>query len=76
MEDPARMDRKSWKGENMLGQAWEAVRASLVTEEGEAEAVSKMASTTGGGYTEHGKTEAESKEERARVFRGGYYRRR
>lgn len=78
MEDPASMDRKNWKGENMIGQAWEAVRASLGIDEGgvvKAEE-SKMASTTGGGYTEHGKTEAERKEERARVFRGGYYRRR
>jgi len=109
-EDPASMNRKEWKGQNMLGQAWQAVRTSLETAEEGASAAgaagaagsnevgsdevgtNQVGSGSGaagsgaagsgaagsgaaGSYTEHGRTEEEVKADRAKVFRGGYYRR-
>jgi hypothetical protein len=64
VEDEAAMDRASWKGQNLLGQAWTAVRTSLPPE-GE-----ELSSQSGGGYVEHGKTVKELQEERGRVFMG------
>jgi predicted NAD-dependent protein-ADP-ribosyltransferase YbiA (DUF1768 family) len=65
-EDPAITDRTQWKGENMLGEAWQAVRSSLAE-------IEQLPTTDS--YTEHGKTQEELKAERTKVFRGGYYRR-
>jgi hypothetical protein len=64
-------DRNEWKGPNVLGQAWQAVRLSLPAEP-EPEAAEPEA-VQAGGYTEHGKTEKESKEQRSNVLKG-YYR--
>jgi predicted NAD-dependent protein-ADP-ribosyltransferase YbiA (DUF1768 family) len=58
-------DREEWKGPNVLGQAWQAIRLSLPEAEAEAEQT--------GGYTEHGTTLKESKEQRSNVLKG-YYR--
>jgi len=68
-DDPNILDRDSWTGKNILGQAWQAVRASLPAEEAGAEAGQF------GGYTEHAKTQEERREERSKIFRGGAYRR-
>jgi predicted NAD-dependent protein-ADP-ribosyltransferase YbiA (DUF1768 family) len=63
--DPEVTEKTSWKGKNFLGQAWMAVRTGLPKEEEEEEVQE-------GGYTEHGKTLGESKEQRTRVLMGKY----
>ena len=68
-EDPNILERSSWTGENILGQAWQAVRASLPAE---GEAVLQGGASA---YTDHGRTLREKAAERASVFRGGLYRR-
>uniref|UniRef100_A0A6C0KJX9 NADAR domain-containing protein n=1 Tax=viral metagenome TaxID=1070528 RepID=A0A6C0KJX9_9ZZZZ len=73
-EDPLAMERKSWKGPNLLGQAWQVVRSKLPpVEEGEGEEEEEEGQS-GGAYTDHGKTLEEAKEQRANVLKG-YYRR-
>ena len=64
------MDRNQWKGKNILGEAWQVVRSSLPEEETDAEEEDAVQQ---GGYTEHGKTLKESKEQRSNVLKG-YYR--
>jgi ribA/ribD-fused uncharacterized protein len=66
VEDPQVTDREAWKGTNLLGQAWQAVRTSLKEAPVEAQ--------KGGSYTEHGTTDKEAKETRARVLMGNYRR--
>ena len=63
-EDERATDRASWKGKNLLGQAWTAVRSGLPPE-GE-----ELGSQSGGGYTEHGMTQKEREEERGNVLIG------
>jgi len=63
MDDENATNSKTWPGQNLLGQAWEAARKSLPTE-----TVQK------GGALESGKTIHEGKEERSKVLMG-YYRR-
>jgi predicted NAD-dependent protein-ADP-ribosyltransferase YbiA (DUF1768 family) len=76
-EDPLAMERKSWKGPNVLGQAWQVVRSKLPPVEegkdGEGEEEEEEGQS-GGAYTDHGKTLEEAKEQRANVLKG-YYRR-
>lgn len=67
VEDPQVTDREAWKGTNLLGQAWQAVRTSLKEEPVEVQ--------KGGSYTEHGTTDAEAKQTRSRVLMGHYRRR-
>jgi len=67
VEDPQVTDREAWKGTNLLGQAWQAVRTSLKEAPVEAQ--------KGGSYTEHGTTDKEAKETRSRVLMGNYRRR-
>jgi len=66
-------EKTAWKGTNFLGQAWTAIRASLppITEEDDADA--EVPAQTGG-YTEHGKSLKEAKEQRANVLKGFYRR--
>ena len=72
-EDPLAMERDSWKGPNVLGQAWQAIRAKLPPlEEGEE---AEGQGQEGGRYTEHGKTREEARDQRANVLKG-YYRHR
>lgn len=66
VEDPQVTDREAWKGTNLLGQAWQAVRTSLKEEPVEAQ--------KGGSYTEHGTTEKEASQLRSRVLMGNYRR--
>lgn len=73
-EDPDATDREKWKGPNILGQAWQAVRNSLPkVAVAVAEAEAEDTEVKIGGYTEHGKTEEEEKRQRANVLKG-YYR--
>ena len=86
-DDPLAMERNSWKGPNILGQAWQAVRAKLppspegqMTEgqsdaESEEEENQNQNQNQGGGYTEHGKTIKEEKEQRSHVLMGLYRKR-
>ena len=67
VEDPQVTDREAWKGTNLLGQAWQAVRTSLKEEPVEVQ--------KGGSYTEHGTTDVEAKQTRSRVLMGHYRRR-
>lgn len=67
VEDPQVTDREAWKGTNLLGQAWQAVRTSLKEEPVEAQ--------KGGSYTEHGTTHREASELRSKVLMGNYRRR-
>jgi predicted NAD-dependent protein-ADP-ribosyltransferase YbiA (DUF1768 family) len=77
-DDPLAMERKSWKGPNILGQAWKVVRDRLPPlEEGQGEEEEEQEEEegqSGGAYTDHGKTLEEAKEQRANVLKG-YYRR-
>ena len=66
VEDPQVTDREAWKGTNLLGQAWQAVRTSLKEEPIEVQ--------KGGSYTEHGTTRKEANESRAKVLMGHYRR--
>lgn len=66
VEDPQVTDREAWKGTNLLGQAWQAVRTSLKEAPVEAQ--------KGGSYTEHGTTRKEASEVRSRVLMGHYRR--
>jgi len=63
-EDPAILDRKSWKGENILGQAWKAVRDSLPEE--------PILQKGGGAFTEQSRTLQQDNEVRAKIFMGKY----
>ena len=63
-EDPAIMDKKSWKGENILGQAWKAVRDSLSEE--------PVLQKGGGAFTEQSRTVQQDNEVRAKIFMGKY----
>ena len=77
--DPQVTEREAWKGTNLLGQAWTAARASLppLAEGQGAEgqgAEGQKALVQSGGFTEHGKTMAEAKEQRRKVL-SGFYRR-
>jgi predicted NAD-dependent protein-ADP-ribosyltransferase YbiA (DUF1768 family) len=67
VEDPQVTDREAWKGTNLLGQAWQAVRTSLKEAPVEAQ--------KGGSYTEHGTTEKEASQLRSKVLMGNYRRR-
>jgi predicted NAD-dependent protein-ADP-ribosyltransferase YbiA (DUF1768 family) len=67
-------EKSAWKGKNFLGQAWTAVRASLPEAEAEAQAEDGQAEEAQQGYTEHGKTLAEAKEQRTKVLQGKYRR--
>jgi hypothetical protein len=76
-DDPLAMTKSSWKGPNILGQAWQVVRGSLEpVREGvdEGEEGSPAPVSRGGGYTEHGKTADESKDIRRNILKG-YYKR-
>jgi len=66
VEDPQVTDREAWKGTNLLGQAWQAVRTSLKEEPVEVQ--------KGGSYTEHGTTAIEASEVRSKVLMGHYRR--
>jgi hypothetical protein len=66
VEDPQVTDREAWKGTNLLGQAWQAVRTSLKIEKPEVQ--------QGGNYTEHGTTTEEAKKTRSKVLMGRYRR--
>jgi len=66
VEDPLATDRNAWKGENILGQAWQAVRTSV--QEGE----QKGGDLT---FTESGTTNKEVNERRANVLKGMYRKR-
>lgn len=66
VEDPQVTDREAWKGTNLLGQAWQAVRTSLKEAPVEAQ--------KGGNFTEHGLTRKEETESRSRVLMGHYRR--
>jgi predicted NAD-dependent protein-ADP-ribosyltransferase YbiA (DUF1768 family) len=71
-DDPLATEKGEWKGPNVLGQAWQAVRDSLPPEEkGEEEGAE--APQQGGGahkYTEHGMTEGEVQGLRKNILRG------
>jgi ribA/ribD-fused uncharacterized protein len=69
LEDPLATDRNSWKGENILGQAWQAVRASV--QQGE-EKEQKGGSLE---FTESATTKNEVNERRANVLKGLYRKR-
>ena len=74
--DPLAMSKETWKGENWLGQAWQAVREGLPPLEGESEAEEEGENAlTGGGYTEHGLTKKEAQVTRGKVLMGHYRRR-
>lgn len=64
VEDENVTERSAWKGQNLLGQAWMAVREGLAPE-GE-----ELSSQSGGGYVEHGMTLRERQEERGNVLIG------
>jgi predicted NAD-dependent protein-ADP-ribosyltransferase YbiA (DUF1768 family) len=66
VEDPQVTDREAWKGTNLLGQAWQAVRTSLKEMAVEPQ--------KGGSFTEHGTTAEEAKQTRSRVLMGRYRR--
>jgi predicted NAD-dependent protein-ADP-ribosyltransferase YbiA (DUF1768 family) len=66
VEDPQVTDREAWKGTNLLGQAWQAVRTSLKEAPVEVQ--------KGGSYTEHGTTAIEANQVRSRVLMGHYRR--
>jgi predicted NAD-dependent protein-ADP-ribosyltransferase YbiA (DUF1768 family) len=66
VEDPQVTDREAWKGTNLLGQAWQAVRTSLKEAPVEVQ--------KGGSYTEHGTTEKEANQLRSKVLMGRYRR--
>lgn len=68
VEDPQVTDREAWKGTNLLGQAWQAVRTSLK------EMAEKPEAQKGGNYTEHGTTNEEARQTRSRVLMGRYRR--
>lgn len=63
-------EKTAWKGTNFLGQAWTAVRIGLPAEVEEDAELPAQA----GGYTEHGKTLREAKQQRANVLKGFYRR--
>ena len=71
--DPQIIEKTAWKGTNFLGQAWTAVRASLPPE-AEADTDAEELPAQAGGYTEHGKSLKEAKEQRANVLKGFYRR--
>jgi predicted NAD-dependent protein-ADP-ribosyltransferase YbiA (DUF1768 family) len=74
VEDPHVTEREAWKGTNLLGQAWQAVRASL-SPMGEISApVEGQIQTGGATYSEHGTTLKEAKEQRSNVLKGFYRR--
>lgn len=75
-DDPAATERTAWKGLNILGQAWQAVRAKLPPVPEDADDNTDAESQSGGRYTEHGKTQVEEKEQRSRVLMGLYRKRR
>ena len=72
VEDPQVTEREAWKGKNLLGQAWQAVRASLSLPPQEGEEPLQ----SGGAYSEHGTTLKEAKEQRSNVLKGFYRRNR
>jgi len=66
-EDPQVIDRKAWKGQNLLGQAWQAVRSADIPEAAEsAEETDKAVPT------EFGKTKQDVNAERGKVLMGRY----
>ena len=71
--DPQIIEKTAWKGTNFLGQAWTAVRASLPPV-AEADDDAEELPAQAGGYTEHGKSLKEAKEQRANVLKGFYRR--
>lgn len=78
-DDPGATERSEWKGTNLLGQAWQAVRDGLPAEaEGEGETAAEAVQQGGAGetkYTEHGRTAEEAKNMRKNILKG-YYRKR
>jgi ribA/ribD-fused uncharacterized protein len=68
VEDPQVTEREAWKGANILGQAWQAVRTSIKEK--------PIETQTGGSYTEHGTTNEEAKQARSKVLMGHYRRNR
>jgi ribA/ribD-fused uncharacterized protein len=66
VEDPQVTDREAWKGTNLLGQAWQAVRTSLKEAPVEVQ--------KGGNFTDHGLTRKEASDTRSRVLMGHYRR--
>lgn len=68
VEDPQVTDREAWKGTNLLGQAWQAVRTSIKEK--------PLETQIGGSYTEHGTTSEEAKQTRSKVLMGHYRRNR
>lgn len=65
-DDPLATEKSSWKGPNVLGQAWEVVRESV----GEVQTGGDHEQGTT--YTEHGKTKEESKEIHRNILKGYY----
>lgn len=73
-DDPAAMDRSQWKGENLLGQAWQAVRVGLPAEAEAEEAANVQEGGSGETkYTEHAFTREEGQMMRKNILKG-YYR--
>jgi len=77
-DDPLALTKESWKGPNILGQAWQVVRGTLepVREGGDTEeergGAAEQSGGGQGGYTEHGKTAEEAKEIRKNILKGYY----
>lgn len=74
LTDPEISNRTAWKGQNLVGKAWEIVRDSLPPE-GAPEEVALPNQSGGALPNEQGKTEEEAKQQRKNVLQG-YYRRR
>ena len=65
-DDPEATERSEWKGENILGQAWQAVRDTLPTDQEQEGGHQEIT------YTEHGRTIEESQKMRKNILRGYY----
>jgi ribA/ribD-fused uncharacterized protein len=74
-DDSGATERSQWKGENLLGQAWQAVRVQLPaeTEQEEEEANVQEGGSGETKYTEHAFTKDEGLQMRKNILKG-YYR--
>jgi predicted NAD-dependent protein-ADP-ribosyltransferase YbiA (DUF1768 family) len=71
-EDPQIIDRKAWKGQNLLGQAWQAVRSADIPGTEGAEGAEGAVEAVDAVPTEFGKTKQDVNAERAKVLMGRY----
>lgn len=75
-DDTGATERSEWKGANILGQAWQAVRNSLPAEAEGVEAVEALGGDVQEGgsekYTDHGRTAEEAHTMRKNILRGYY----